>query len=99
MYGETYGDLYQEGLEEYLESLSDHSTTEETEHKRDGLQPCIFCGFKSAVLITGDDCYVRCLNCHAQGPARASEEEAITAWNGALALLWRLERWAEKSDV
>ena len=76
---------------------------EETEHKRDDLQPCIFCGFKSAELVTGDNCYVRCLNCHAQGPAWANEQEAIAAWNRAFTLLWhycaQVGRWAEKSDV
>lgn len=85
---------------------------EETEHKRDDLQPCIFCGFKSAVLIVeqiggmpeaDDNYYVRCRNCYAQGPAWTDEQKAIAAWNRAFTLLWhycaQVGRWAGISDV
>ena len=63
----------------------------ETEHQRDGLEPCIFCKARLAILIAQevdgvpemDTVYfVRCLGCYAQGPA-GEERPAIERWNAA----------------
>jgi hypothetical protein len=45
--------------------------------------PCPFCG-KGAVIVPGWECYfARCINqnCQVEGPVRASERSALTAWN------------------
>lgn len=66
-------------------------TYNETEHEREGLEPCPFCMARTlAVLVVqqiasvpeaDDVCFVRCKYCYAQGPAKGTEEKAIKAWN------------------
>jgi hypothetical protein len=58
------------------------------------LQPCPFCSRDGAcVEEDGDDgyCFVLC-TCSAEGPLRASEAEAIAAWNTRASLSSELAR-------
>lgn len=46
------------------------------------LSPCPFCGSrKTSVSLFVSIHFVVCENCHADGPAKDSEEQAIAAWN------------------
>jgi len=65
----------------------------ETENKREGLEPCPFCGCRDAMLVTceidglpeaDEDYFVRCKQCFARGPYRQDEKHAIEYWNDGI---------------
>lgn len=45
------------------------------------LKPCPFCGSNETELVKGDEWYVACLTCWADGPTGGSNEKAEEQWN------------------
>ena len=44
--------------------------------------PCPFCGSVDLNVKQGLSDYVRCEQCHAEGPVASYKEDAVTLWNG-----------------
>lgn len=67
------------------------------------IEPCMFCG--GEVYLGNDDtyedgvtkCYTFCFDCLAEGPAKDTPEDAITAWNDIARIV--REAREEKQDA
>lgn len=44
-------------------------------------KPCPFCGSEATMRGDGVLSWVVCDNCDAEGPLKATEEDALNAWN------------------